>query len=44
MKNIGIAFMVLGILILGFILYKLLGPWLFAILIILGLLRGFKSS
>ena len=42
MKKLKLVLMVCGILIMGFILYKLLGPWLFAIIVILGLLRGFK--
>ena len=43
MKTIGIVFMALVVLILAFLLYKLVGPWVFAIIVIVGLLSRFKK-
>ena len=42
MKTIGIVLMALVVLILAFLLYKLVGPWVFAFIILLGLLSRFK--
>lgn len=42
MKNLGIILMIIALVLLGYGFYKLAGFWVFALVILLGLLSRFK--